>query len=210
MAPSFLPFFYQSKIEHTTAFLLRSTAHTMLGTVYSCTCARYSSLCTLMISCLYWTVQLPGATLASAEVWRVNLSWPMRDQHMNHINQSSYCHIQTDHPSIHPTIATHRSSVHMYMPELIIIIEFPVGPLSCHPWWLFVMHCKMWPLPTSSLSLANLYHLKIFPKLAKAKYSCFLFFMISHPQSTSVVTLAIWGNSYGGSGQSWALSPSKV
>ena len=130
MAPSFLPFFYQSKIEHTTAFLLRSTAHTMLGTVYSCTCARYSSLCTLMISCLYWTVQLPGATLASAEVWRVNLFWPMRDQHMNPIDQSSYCHIlpQTDRPQLlvyqqlrwagAVFLATHRSSVHMYMPEL--------------------------------------------------------------------------------------------
>jgi hypothetical protein len=50
MAPSFLPFFDPSKIEHTTAFLLRSTAGTMLGTVYYCTCARYSSLCTLTLT----------------------------------------------------------------------------------------------------------------------------------------------------------------
>ena len=81
MAPSFLPFFDPSKIEHTTAFLLRSMAHTMLGTVYYCTCARYSSLCTLtltlIISCLYWTVQLPGATLASGGrlAYRYRLYW---------------------------------------------------------------------------------------------------------------------------------------
>ena len=40
MAPYFLPFFYPSKIEQTTAFMLRSIAHTMLGTVillYMCT-----------------------------------------------------------------------------------------------------------------------------------------------------------------------------
>ena len=72
MAPSFLPFFDPSKIEHTTAFLLRSMARTMLGTVYYCTCARYSSLCTLTLnmSCLYCTVQLPGATLASGGRFR--------------------------------------------------------------------------------------------------------------------------------------------
>jgi hypothetical protein len=106
MASSFLSFFDMSRIEHTTAFVLRSMAHTMLGTVYHCTYARYSSLCTLMISCFYFTVQIPGATLASTEAWRVNLFWPMRDQHMNPIDQSSYCHIlpQTDHPSIHPSI----------------------------------------------------------------------------------------------------------
>ena len=77
------------------AFLLRSMARTLLGTVYYCTCAHYSSLWTLkqMVSCLYCIVQLTGASLASTEVWKLSLFWPMRDQHMNRINQSSYCHI---------------------------------------------------------------------------------------------------------------------
>ena len=67
MAPSCLPFFDPSKIEHTTAFVLRSMAHTMLGTVillYMCTLFQplYS-----LFSCLHCTVQLPGESMAPAE-----------------------------------------------------------------------------------------------------------------------------------------------
>ena len=42
-----LQFFDPSLIEQTMAFVLRSMAHAMLGTVYYCKCALYSSLYTL-------------------------------------------------------------------------------------------------------------------------------------------------------------------
>jgi hypothetical protein len=74
-APSILPLFDPSDIQHTTAFVLRIISQTTFGTVYYCTCARYSIHCTLIISWLYCTVQPPGTTMQRFGEWIYSDQW---------------------------------------------------------------------------------------------------------------------------------------